>query len=146
MVQMTEIPSLPHPAPSSSSPKPCPLPSPNPTKSFWHSEPDEVLIGHRTTEELPEYVKIMVVGSGITGTSAVRWLSEEAGTGKEGYEGRVLMLEAREACWGATGRVSLILCSEFLRGVFATIGMKVQDVIVGSDISLERRSYPTASL
>jgi hypothetical protein len=103
MVQTGDIPPSHHPAGSSaSSSKPCPLPSPNPTKSFWHSEPDAFLIGHRTTAELPEYAQVVVVGSGITGTSAARWWSEEAGTGM----GNLLMLEAREACWGATGRVS----------------------------------------
>jgi hypothetical protein len=82
---------------------PCPLPSPNPTRSFWLSEPDGFLLGHRTTEELPEYAQMVIVGSGITGASAARWLvEEEPGLASEGG---VLMLEAREACWGATGRV-----------------------------------------
>jgi hypothetical protein len=79
--------------------KPCPLPTPNSSKSFWHSEPDEVLIGHRSTEELPEYADVVVVGCGITGASAARYLSEsQSGLG-------VVVLEAREVCWGATGRV-----------------------------------------
>jgi hypothetical protein len=86
--------------------RPAPLPVPNSTKSFWHSEPDEFLVGHRTTAELPSHAKFLVVGSGITGTSAVRWLLEEDGaiTSED-----ILMLEAREACWGATGRVSYAL-------------------------------------
>jgi hypothetical protein len=83
--------------------KPCPLPSPNPTRSAWLSEPDAFLLGHRTTDELPEYAQTVIVGSGITGASAARWLvEEEPGLGSDGG---VLMLEAREACWGATGRV-----------------------------------------
>jgi glycine/D-amino acid oxidase-like deaminating enzyme len=44
----------------------------------------------------------VIVGSGITGASVARYLSEdERATGKS-----VVLLEAREACWGATGRVS----------------------------------------
>jgi glycine/D-amino acid oxidase-like deaminating enzyme len=74
------------------------------------------LIGHRTTAELPEYAQVVVVGSGITGTSAVRWWSEKVEMGKS-EDRRVLMLEAREACWGATGRVGLgfasISCGRF---------------------------------
>lgn len=63
---------------------------------------------------------MVVVGSGITGTS-VAWHLLNEGRGGEaaaaaaaGGEGgvRVVMLEAREACWGATGRVSFS-CSLF---------------------------------
>ena len=131
------------------------LPTPNPTASFWHSEPNEFLLGHRTTAELPASADVVIVGSGITGASAAQWLVEQgrsgggsggggagrgeggslsnqghgkdsgAGAGADGslgdatatatatstWEGsvagrKVVMLEAREACWGATGRVS----------------------------------------
>ncbi|KAF1970690.1 FAD dependent oxidoreductase [Bimuria novae-zelandiae CBS 107.79] len=76
------------------------LPTPTSTDSFWHSEPNEFLIGHHTTEDLPAEADIVIVGSGITGTSAARYLAEdERANGK-----RTVMLEAREACWGATGR------------------------------------------
>ena len=78
------------------------LPTPTSSNSFWHSEPNEFLIGHRTTEELPAEADIVIVGSGITGASAARYLSEDRrATGKS-----IVLLEAREACWGATGRVS----------------------------------------
>jgi cation diffusion facilitator CzcD-associated flavoprotein CzcO len=79
------------------------IPTPDSTNSFWHSEPNEFLLGHRTTEQLPEEADIVIVGSGITGTSAARYLSEDArAKGK-----RIVVLDAREACWCATGRVSL---------------------------------------
>lgn len=79
------------------------LPSPNSTASFWHSEPSEFLLGHRTTYDLPSIADIVIVGSGITGSSIARFLAEdERANGKT-----IVMLEAREACWGATGRVSL---------------------------------------
>ena len=81
------------------------LPTPNSTVSFWHTEPNEFLIGHRTTEELPAEADIVIVGSGITGTNAARYLSEDQrAAGKS-----IVLLEAREACWGATGRVSRLL-------------------------------------
>lgn len=79
--------------------QPCSLPVPNPTDSFWHSEPDNFLLGHRSTPNLPTYAKTVIIGSGITGASAARYLDEL-------HNESVLMLEAREACWGATGRVS----------------------------------------
>ncbi|KAF1943305.1 FAD dependent oxidoreductase [Clathrospora elynae] len=76
------------------------LPTPTSTKSFWHSEPNEFLIGHRTTEELSAEADVVIVGSGITGTSAARYLAEDQrADGKS-----IVILEAREACWGATGR------------------------------------------
>jgi hypothetical protein len=92
MAESHEIPSF------QSHSKPCSLPSPNPTSSLWHVNP--VLQGHRTTETLPSYAEYIIVGSGITGTSALRYLVES------GVSSQILMLEAREACWGATGRVS----------------------------------------
>ncbi|KAF1988931.1 FAD dependent oxidoreductase [Aulographum hederae CBS 113979] len=76
------------------------LPVADSSKSFWHSEPSEKLLGHRTTPDLPSEADIVIVGSGITGASAARFLAEdERAKGK-----RIVLLEAREACWGATGR------------------------------------------
>ncbi|KAK1829048.1 putative fad dependent oxidoreductase [Podospora conica] len=82
--------------------RPCGLPVPNPSRSFWHSEPSATLLGHRTTEELPETADVVVVGSGITGAFAAWFLKNGVGGGEKGES--VVMLEAREACWGATGR------------------------------------------
>lgn len=77
------------------------LPTEKSSASFWHSEPSEFLLGHRTTAALPKEVDVVIVGSGITGASAARSLAED-----EGAKGlSIVMLEAREACWGATGRV-----------------------------------------
>ena len=76
------------------------LPTENSTASFWHSEPSEFLLGHQTTSDLPEKADIVIIGSGITGASIGRFLSED-----ERAKGlSIIMLEAREACWGATGR------------------------------------------
>ena len=77
------------------------LPCPKSTTSFWHSEPSEYLLGHRTTVELPSHADVIIVGSGITGTSAARFLAED----ERAKELKIVMLDAREACWGARGRV-----------------------------------------
>ena len=79
------------------------LPVENSTTSFWHTEPSDFLLAHRTTEELPEHADVVIVGSGITGASAARYLYED----ERAKDLKVVMLEAREACWGATGRVTL---------------------------------------
>ncbi|EGX95627.1 FAD dependent oxidoreductase [Cordyceps militaris CM01] len=72
------------------------LPTAESTHSYWHQDPSPALLGHRTTKELPASADVVVVGSGITGAFAARTLVEAGRS--------VLMLEAREACWGATGR------------------------------------------
>ncbi|KAH6609559.1 hypothetical protein Trco_002905 [Trichoderma cornu-damae] len=72
------------------------LPSPRSTRSFWHRDLSYVLLGRRSTPDLPVTADVVVVGSGITGAFAAR---ELVAGGRS-----VLMLEAREACWGATGR------------------------------------------
>jgi NADPH-dependent 2,4-dienoyl-CoA reductase/sulfur reductase-like enzyme len=76
------------------------LPVDNPSQSYWHKEPSEKLLGHRTTADLPRSADVVIVGSGITGALAAHTLKEQR------PELNVVMLEAREACWGATGRVS----------------------------------------
>ncbi|PHH81554.1 hypothetical protein CDD82_483 [Ophiocordyceps australis] len=79
------------------------LPSESSTASFWHqAAQDSGLLGHRTTAALPTRANVVVVGSGIAGAFVAREVLELVGE-KAG----VVMLEAREACWGATGRVSL---------------------------------------
>ncbi|CAK7201952.1 hypothetical protein SEUCBS139899_004668 [Sporothrix eucalyptigena] len=76
------------------------LPSDNPSTSYWLQDPSPVLLGHRTTPELPDEVDVVVVGSGITGSFAADALFEEDNCSNKS----VLLLEAREACSGATGR------------------------------------------
>lgn len=77
------------------------LPTPKSTDSFWHSEPSQILLGHRTTPSLPAEADVIIIGSGISGASAAHFLSQD----DVGKDLNVVMLEAREACWGATGRV-----------------------------------------
>ena len=88
------------------------LPVDNPTDSYWHTEPSEKLLGHRTTPKLPKFSDVVIIGSGITGAFAAHFLLNGPDTIVPGTEPspdtkppKVLMLEAREACWGATGRV-----------------------------------------
>jgi len=86
--------------------QPAELPTPNSSKSFWHSEPSPLLLGHRSTRDLPATADVVIIGSGITGTSIARHLLKRVGeSSDEASKPDVVMLEAREACWGATGRV-----------------------------------------
>ena len=87
--------------------QPAGLPTPNSSKSFWHSEPSPLLLGHRSTRDLPATADVVVIGSGITGASIARHLlKRDSKSPDETTKPNVVMLEAREACWGATGRVS----------------------------------------
>lgn len=73
------------------------LPLPNPTVSYWQ-EPPSSLATHRTTPSLPSAVSIAIIGSGITGASLAYNILNGPSSAS------VLMLEARTACSGATGR------------------------------------------
>ncbi|KAG9234603.1 FAD dependent oxidoreductase-like protein [Amylocarpus encephaloides] len=76
------------------------LPTATSTSSFWHREPSKLLLGHRTTPTLPTSADVVIIGSGISGAFAAHFLRQN----EEGRNLDVVMLEAREACWGATGR------------------------------------------
>ena len=87
-------------------PNRAPLPSQRSTTSFWHKEPSKTLLGIHSTEELPQNADVVIVGSGIAGAFAA-WELLKGGDGNGNGIKSLVMLEAREACWGATGRVSL---------------------------------------
>lgn len=74
------------------------LPVKNPTLSFWHDVPSP-LASHRP-DTLPSYADVVIIGSGITGTSVARTLLLDGANENL----RIVMLEAREVCSGATGR------------------------------------------
>jgi len=88
------------PTPARYQNKPASLPCTNSSASFWHSEPNQFLLNHHTTPDLPSKADIIIVGSGITGASVARYLTSDARAA--GLD--ILLLEAREICWGATGR------------------------------------------
>ncbi len=72
------------------------LPVEYPTLPFWLDVPSPIA---KRQDELPAYADVVIIGSGITGTSVARTLLHES----QGAL-RVVMLDAREACSGATGR------------------------------------------
>lgn len=90
--------------------QPASLPTEKSSDSFWHTEPSPLLLGHRSTRSLPATADVVIIGSGITGTSIARHLLKGKSGNADGSPSKshdVVMLEAREACWGATGRVRL---------------------------------------
>ncbi|KAK5136688.1 hypothetical protein LTR08_002341 [Meristemomyces frigidus] len=81
---------------------PAALPTPTSSTSFWHTAPSPLLTAHRSTRALPPTADIVIIGSGMTGASAAHHLLTS--TNPPAPALAVVMLEAREACWGATGR------------------------------------------
>ncbi|KII89732.1 hypothetical protein PLICRDRAFT_39889 [Plicaturopsis crispa FD-325 SS-3] len=75
------------------------FPVPHPSLSYWlqgvRSKP---LLNHRTTENLPQTADVVVIGSGMSGSLVAYELL------KEDPSRKVVILEARETCSGATGR------------------------------------------
>lgn len=118
------------------------LPVPNSTHSYWHREPSSTLLGHRSTPELPATADTIIIGTGMTGSFAARFLKESAPSS------RLVVLEAREACWGATGRNGGH-CQPFLYGTSEEIArfeletyFFLRDLIGKEDIPCGWRSVP----
>lgn len=81
---------------------PSALPVPNSTEPFWRTQLHP-LDNHRSTPELPAKVDIAVIGSGYAGASVVYHILKTCkDTGAAPPS--IAILEAREACSGATGR------------------------------------------
>ncbi|KAI3544489.1 hypothetical protein CSPX01_05614 [Colletotrichum filicis] len=79
------------------------LPVSNPTASFWQSEPDSVLSNHQSafSHGLSTSADVVIIGAGISGAFiAHRLLTDQSPNRPKS----VLMLEARAAVSGATGR------------------------------------------
>ncbi|KAK1508009.1 uncharacterized protein CCOS01_16010 [Colletotrichum costaricense] len=79
------------------------LPVGKPTSAFWQSEPDSVISNHQS-RILPASADVVIIGAGISGAFiAHRLLTDESPSRPKS----VLMLEARAAVSGATGRNGL---------------------------------------
>lgn len=83
----------------------------NGTISYW-TVPPSPIARHGADAQLPlEVVDVVIIGSGISGTAVAKTLMErdaqlrgERGGKDDGGALRVVMLEARDTCSGATGR------------------------------------------
>ncbi|KAH8658485.1 FAD dependent oxidoreductase superfamily [Xylariales sp. PMI_506] len=78
---------------------PNPFP-PNPTLPFWRTELHE-LDSHRSTPDLPQSCDVLIIGSGYSGVSTAYHLVE---TCSDEPLPSIVILEARQACSGATAR------------------------------------------
>lgn len=76
------------------------LPNANPSISYWQLPPLEGVADHQSAQ-FPSEADVVIIGSGISGTSIAWHLLKDA---NRTTPLRVAMLEARQACSGATGR------------------------------------------
>lgn len=87
--------------------QPAKLPSANPTRSFWtHSSPDANPLAREGSHgPLTTDADICIIGSGISGISVAYHIAEAVGNQTIlDAPLRVVILEARDFCSGATGR------------------------------------------
>ncbi|KAI5867281.1 FAD dependent oxidoreductase [Durotheca rogersii] len=90
-----------------------PFPVPNPTVPYWRTEL-HALDSHRSTPELPQEQDIVIIGAGFAGAALAHYLlKDEDGDDGDSETPRaprprprpsVTILEAREACSGASSR------------------------------------------
>lgn len=78
-----------------------PFPVENPTTSFWRTQLD-ALDSHRSTDELPSEADIVIIGAGYSGAAVAHHLQEK--TKGQTQKPSIVILRARQACSGATGR------------------------------------------
>lgn len=76
------------------------IPQPNASVPYWTIPPSSIA-QHGKDAELLQRADIVIIGSGITGTSIAKALLELSSP-TESIE--IVMLEARDTCSGATGR------------------------------------------
>ncbi|KAJ7703769.1 hypothetical protein B0H16DRAFT_1394643 [Mycena metata] len=78
------------------------LPVSNPSTSYWAIPVSPILVAqHGSDAVLPSEADIVIIGSGITGTAVARTLLAQFDTKNAPL---IVMLDARDACSGATAR------------------------------------------
>jgi monoamine oxidase len=78
-----------------------PTPAPCPLEPFWRISPHK-LDRHRSTHDLPATADIVIIGGGFAGASIAHHVLPQSVSAQTPPS--ILILEAREACSGATGR------------------------------------------
>ncbi|KAF5700703.1 FAD dependent oxidoreductase [Fusarium globosum] len=84
--------------------QPASLPVANPTTSYWLSQKDGLLENIGSNATLPVHSDTVIIGSGISGAVIAHEILQRDPSAK------IVMLEARNVCSGATGR-NVYLCA-----------------------------------
>ena len=78
------------------------LPVRNPTSSYWLFDSPFPSLAECKSHRLPKEADVVVIGSGITGAAVAKTVLQE--WARKGEDKKLVVLEAREICSGATGR------------------------------------------
>lgn len=79
------------------------IPRPNSSIPYWTIPPSPVS-QHGKDADLPPDADVVIIGSGITGTAVAKCLLEHFDSNPNSGAPTIVMLDARDACSGATGR------------------------------------------
>jgi hypothetical protein len=79
-----------------------PFPVAGAVPSYWRKQVGPI-DNHRSTEDLVTQADIVIIGAGYAGASIIHHLIEES-VRRDRPIPSIVILEAREACSGATGR------------------------------------------
>ncbi|CAA7269381.1 unnamed protein product [Cyclocybe aegerita] len=110
------------------------LPHPNPIKSFWlHPPSANPLRESGSAGELTSGADVCIIGSGLTGVGTAWHLVNQLGSGEAETKKKIVVLDAREFCSGATGRNG----GHLTPAVFS--GFREQERLHGTDEA--RRSH-----
>ncbi|KAI1284417.1 FAD dependent oxidoreductase [Xylaria sp. FL0933] len=107
---------------------PAPFPVAHATVPFWRTQLHE-LDSHRSTPDLPEKQDIVIIGAGFAGAALAHYLLK----GTSASESSITILEAREACSGATGRNGGHLRPDIFNG--AASRMKEHGLDVANEVA-----------
>lgn len=80
------------------------LPNPNPTQTYWLNDPPYPELANASSSSLPQTADVAIIGSGIAGASVARSLLHERRRSNTSPDEKVVVLEARQLCSGATAR------------------------------------------
>ncbi|KAI4713718.1 hypothetical protein J4E89_001165 [Alternaria sp. Ai002NY15] len=80
------------------------LPVPKPSETYWLSDTPHPALCDASSPKLPETVDVAIIGSGIAGAAVARSLLHERHRRNIHTHEKVVVLEARQLCSGATAR------------------------------------------
>lgn len=76
------------------------FPVESPTASYWLKDPHP-LASYRSSDTIPKQCDVAIIGTGLAGVATAYHILTDPGLMEKP---RVVLLEARQSCTGATGR------------------------------------------
>jgi hypothetical protein len=80
------------------------LPNPEPAQTYWLDDPPYPELVHVSSPKLPQTADVVIIGSGIAGAAVARSLLHERRRRNTRTNEKVVVLDARQLCSGATAR------------------------------------------